>query len=335
MKDDVDYVLHIHISPPGRSAETVLDPISVSTMENSAQPLTQETVTMPETSSIRSSTFPQVESGAPSEDLMESGPSSMRSSMSPDVESGVATENIRGSCQSSDNVVESHKHQDEKSGDVVHKLISSPHRMSTAMEDFLTSMVSDDGGNRTALFMEGHHQITSGAESIFETSFDLTEERLRRLFNLFDKDHSETITYDEMKNGLKYHGLGSFAEDEPTFDQLMRHLDKDNSGNVTFEEFSEGIRLLMLRSLLQSAIATHGNEKNLGIDDAVVTEIIDYNPTRLERSVLEGLGQDTTEIIPSSSVTRLNVIDFFFSDRPKWIDVRWINITGTLLVSMM
>jgi hypothetical protein len=287
---------------------------------------------MPETFSVRLSTSPDLESGEPTDDMMQPNQSATQPS---DVESGAATNEMMGSRQTADIVAESPNDQDEKGGDVVRKLISTPHTMTNAMEDFLSSIASADDGVRTAPFMEGQHRISNGVESIFETSFDLTEERLRRLFNLFDKDQSQTITYEEMKHGLKYHGLGSFAEDEATFDQLMRHLDKDDSGNVTFEEFSEGIRLLMLRSLLQAAMATNGNDKNLGIDDAVVTEVIDYNPTRLERSVLEGLGQDTNDIIPSSSVTSLNVIDFFFADRPQWIDVRWINITGTLLVSMI
>jgi Ca2+-binding EF-hand superfamily protein len=275
-------------------------------MKSSAtQRQARESVTMPEISSIRSSTSPDIECGS-------------------------------ASITSDHYVKESTNDKDDDSGKAVLNMTSSPqpHRMSTAMEDFLSTMTTDDGGVRPSPFMEGHHRISKGLESIFETSFDLTEERLRRLFNMFDKDKSGSLSYDEMKHGLKYHGLGSFAEDDTTFDQLLRHLDKDGSGSVTFEEFSEGIRLLMLRSLLQSAMAIHGDEKNLGVDDAVLTEIIDYNPTRLERSVLEGFGQDTKGIIPSSSVTSLNVIDFLFEDRPEWINVRWINITGKLSVSL-
>ncbi|KAL3918307.1 MAG: hypothetical protein SGARI_007502 [Bacillariaceae sp.] len=130
-------------------------------------------------------------------------------------------------------------------------------RVSQALEDFLYTSLSpdDDGGGGSSSRTSNidwddrsppslhptQHRISNGTGSIFETSFDLTEERLQRLFDLFDKDQDGNISYEQMKNGLKYHGLANLSDDA-TFNQLMLYLDRDKSGDISFEEFSEGIR---------------------------------------------------------------------------------------------
>jgi hypothetical protein len=155
--------------------------------------------------------------------------------------------------------------------------------------------------------------------SIFETPFDLTEARLRTIFDMFDTDGSGAMSYDEMKKGLEYH-VGSalsnaVAAERGSFEQLLSYLDADGSGDVTFEEFSEGIRLLMLRSLLRTAIRQE-RKKETGGRDSVVTEVLDYNGTRLERHVVEGFGrQGTMDLRTSTSVEGISVRDFFFADR--------------------
>jgi hypothetical protein len=155
--------------------------------------------------------------------------------------------------------------------------------------------------------------------SIFETPFDLTEARLRTIFDMFDTDGSGAMSYDEMKRGLEYH-VGSalsnaLAAERGSFEQLLSYLDADGSGDVTFEEFSEGIRLLMLRSLLRTAIRQERRNEAEG-RDSVVTEVLDYNGTRLERHVVEGYGrQGTMDLRTSTSVEGISVRDFFFADR--------------------
>jgi hypothetical protein len=190
------------------------------------------------------------------------------------------------------------------------------------MEDFLYASLSTSGDDGVedykawanaapAPLQPSQHRISNGAGTIFETSFDLTEERLQRIFNLFDKDASGSISYEEMQHGLKYHGLDSLSDDG-TFGQLILYLDRDKSGDISFEEFSEGIRLLMLKSMVRTAVANH--RKDEGYEDSVVTEIFDYNAERLERKILEGLGQDTRDISTSLNVHSLNVTDFFFAE---------------------
>lgn len=160
---------------------------------------------------------------------------------------------------------------------------------------------------------------------VLETEFDVTEERLRRLFNVFDLDQDGRISYDKLRRGLDYHTTSfESSVDEESFQVLLHHLDMDNSGDISFEEFSEGIRLIMLRSLFCTVASANID------DNSILTEVFDYNSQRLERLIVAGFRQrrqvDVTAT--SSTVSTMSVQDFFFSHRPEWITMRWINITG-------
>jgi EF-hand domain pair len=192
-------------------------------------------------------------------------------------------------------------------------------RMPVAMETFLFQAL-DDKGQADG---RGSDHTSEGEEfdSIFETEFDVTEERLRRLFTMFDMDQDGKISYANLRKGLEYHTTTFESHlDEASFEQLVNHLDMDKSGDITFEEFSEGIRLMMLRSLFRKVVIAKS-------DDSVVTEVFDYNARRLERSIVEGFGQQG-DVRTSCSVLPMSVQEFFFVGRPDWIAVRWINITG-------
>jgi calcium-dependent protein kinase len=57
---------------------------------------------------------------------------------------------------------------------------------------------------------------------------------LKELFKMIDTDNSGTITYDELKNGLKRVGSDLM---EPEIQALMDAADIDNSGTIDYGEF--------------------------------------------------------------------------------------------------
>ena len=137
---------------------------------------------------------------------------------------------------------------------------------------------------------------------------------------MFDTDNSGTMSYEEMKKGLAYHSgsplTHALGADQGSFEKLLSYLDVDGSGDITFEEFSEGIRLLMLRSLLRTAIKQEQKMGGTQGQDSVLTEVLDYNGERLEQHVVEGFGrQGTTDLGMSTSVEEISIRDFFFADR--------------------
>jgi len=165
---------------------------------------------------------------------------------------------------------------------------------------------------------------SEGGSSIFETTFDLTEDRLRRLFNLFDADNDGTISYEELKLGFAYHdgtGFGMSKLDDRAFLGLIQYLDADKSGEISFEEFSEGIRLLMLRTILQQVARSERNKYS------VLTEVFDYNSVSLEQYLLKGIGHAKEAKTPFAVPTK-SLMDFFLHERGDGVSVRWINITG-------
>ncbi len=196
------------------------------------------------------------------------------------------------------------------------------------LKDFLFDSWTIDSYQRAPFVST--ESIKEEPESIFETTFDLTEDRLRRLFDLFDKSNNGLITYDELKLGFKYHAadFGMSNLDNRTFLALINYLDADNSGEITFAEFSEGIRLLMLRSILQQV-------NRSGSTDAVITQVYDYNITRLERYALQGQGQLEQARSPVAINKSKPLVDFFLHERGYEVSVRWINITGKKASNIM
>jgi Mg2+ and Co2+ transporter CorA len=219
-----------------------------------------------------------------------------------------------------------------------------------ALEDFLFNSLypaeADDGngnqngglGRQAASMRQASSagNIDSGEElgSIFESSFDLTEDRLMKLFEIFDEDNSGNISYEELKVGLSQHGaeLGSSQPlDDRSFLRLVQYLDADNSGEISFAEFSEGMRLLMLRSILKAASKSAKNK------DTTLTEFIDYNRSGLKRSVLEGIGlvKSSRASFVELNVNSMSLMEFFLVQRKEEISVRWINITGKKASNIM
>jgi Mg2+ and Co2+ transporter CorA len=220
--------------------------------------------------------------------------------------------------------------------------IAENQETAAALADFLFTSLSpaetDDGnGRKHGIKMErmpsaGNMDSGEGLGSIFESSFDLTEDRLMKLFKIFDDDNSGNISYEELKIGLSQHGAELWSSqplDDRSFSGLVQYLDADNSGEISFAEFSEGIRLLMLRSILKAASKSAKNK------DTVLTEFFDYNISGLERRVLEGTGLVKSSIALSHGVNSMSLMEFFLVQRKEEISVRWINITGKKASNIM
>ena len=66
----------------------------------------------------------------------------------------------------------------------------------------------------------------------------MQEEKLKEAFDLFDLDHSGTITIDELKKILGNGGAseGDTIEDKE-WEMILDEVDEDGNGEIDFEEF--------------------------------------------------------------------------------------------------
>jgi len=202
--------------------------------------------------------------------------------------------------------------------------------LSHALQDFFSVVggvtstpINTDGLTDGGLVARSTESYSSSVDEedtlIFESKFDLSEERLRYVFDKFDTDEDGKISYDNLRRGLEFlAGLRDSTTlfSDRSFDDLMAFLDTDGSGDVSFTEFSEGILLLMLRALFYSDDA----QGRVGVP----FEILDYDITRLERKTV---GRRREGGPTSSSSTEEHNLEeragFFFNRRPDWIHTRW------------
>lgn len=63
---------------------------------------------------------------------------------------------------------------------------------------------------------------------------------LTRTFRMIDEDHSNTVTYDEMKKFLKAYFTVDELTDQEVF-VVMRYFDSDGEGRIDYNEFAEKI----------------------------------------------------------------------------------------------
>jgi len=72
-----------------------------------------------------------------------------------------------------------------------------------------------------------------------DSSQILQEEKLQELFNMFDVDHSGTITADELKKVLGRNSQGTSGNemDDNEWDKMIEEVDRDGNGEISFEEF--------------------------------------------------------------------------------------------------
>ena len=169
---------------------------------------------------------------------------------------------------------------------------------------------SDDDGN-------GHtsNHPKAGSSSIFESSLDLTPERLRFVFSIFDSDKDDRIDYDSLRKGLDL--AGNSVDDEESFQKLVKYLDIDQSGDISFEEFSQGMRMLMLRDLYKRTSSTSTSDLDI--------EMMDYNTVRQEHYIVNG--KDTED----GKIKSISAKNFYFQERPDWVQTRWIAVRNSPL----
>ena len=175
---------------------------------------------------------------------------------------------------------------------------------------------------------DAFHGDTNGVSSIpgasspfiFESSLDLTPERLRFVFSIFDTDQDDRIDYDSLRQGIDF--AGNSVTDEESFQKLIECLDVDQSGDISFEEFCDGMRLLVLRDLYRR---THGKEGDGTALNNVDIEMLDYNTIRLERHVVG------RPVVEGGSIKSMDAKDFYFQERPDWVQTRWIVVRNSPL----
>ena len=178
-------------------------------------------------------------------------------------------------------------------------------------------------------------------ESIFETSLDLTDERLKYIFESIDIDGDGRISYSELRKGLEIHtssifsggqdiasvgGPDPLAEPqtrplftEESFNALVQFLDQDGSLDITLQEFSTGLRTIMLQLLLQEPPPPSSSSGPA----SSALEVLDYDAHRLVRKdVLPGTTIDT------GNLHLMSTSDFYLQKRPPWVKTRWINVYG-------
>ena len=83
--------------------------------------------------------------------------------------------------------------------------------------------------------------------------FDSSHRGLLRVFNLFDRDHDSTVTYEEIGTGLRQQGLfsnGNSPEAIAAFQELWRLV--ENNGAVRPPEFLWALKTLRLAAVMSS-----------------------------------------------------------------------------------
>ena len=118
-----------------------------------------------------------------------------------------------------------------------HGSVRMPHMIEKFLYESLLAPEDEHSTTRSSSDHPSEHGVvvgdgvtTSNSSSslgnvVFESTFDMTEERLRRLFSLFDTDKDGRVSYDELKRGLAYQTTQGDLMDEASFQNMLRYLD--------------------------------------------------------------------------------------------------------------
>lgn len=91
--------------------------------------------------------------------------------------------------------------------------------------------INDNGNIDYSEFMIAHLNVATMIQ----------EDKLKEIFNLFDIDHSGTITAEELKKILGAKGNKKDDIDDNEWDKIIDEVDKDGNGEISFHEFKEMI----------------------------------------------------------------------------------------------
>ena len=139
------------------------------------------------------------------------------------------------------------------------------------------------------------------SSTIFETSIDLTPERLEFIFHSFDGDSDGKISYEALRKGISVWADDSETNlDDHEFKDLCNRLDADQSGDITMSEFENGLRMIALRRLF------HVNVKGSPM------VVRDY---------------DSVQLVVSAIQTSEEHHSFHTGKRKEWVKNRWIDAT--------
>jgi len=89
----------------------------------------------------------------------------------------------------------------------------------------------------------------------------LGDDKLQEVFNLFDLDHSGSITADEIKKIL---GSGKRVSDieDNEWEKIIDEVDIDGNGEISFDEFKDMIYRLFSIKIEQESNNMNNNEQN-------------------------------------------------------------------------
>jgi Mg2+ and Co2+ transporter CorA len=141
---------------------------------------------------------------------------------------------------------------------------------------------------------------SKSSTSIFETFFDLTPERLDFIFQSFDTDEDNKISYESLRKGISvWADESQNLINDREFKKLAATLDSDASHDITKEEFGNGLQMIALRRLF-----------SLSLPKPSELTVLDY---------------DATKLISHTVSTKEQQLLFFHQKREAWVKCRWID----------
>jgi Mg2+ and Co2+ transporter CorA len=143
---------------------------------------------------------------------------------------------------------------------------------------------------------------TNPSTSIFETSIDLTPERLDFIFQSFNPNTDDKISYASLREGISVWALSSTPLNDQEFTKLVTGLDSDGSSDISREEFGNGLQMIALRRLFSASLAKQGSYMT----------VLDYNAIKLSSKSLHSIPEHQ---------------EFYHQKRENWVKNRWIDTT--------
>lgn len=192
---------------------------------------------------------------------------------------------------------------------------------------------------------EGMEDEATREHGVFESFFDLTQPRLKAIFDALDsasKDQMDGVAdFKHLRRGLIDAGVK--VEDEGTFARLVKEVDQDLDGGLTFQEFESVVQSLKMAYLIKSRTpeevmtscylvippnkraevehlyALDTSSENGGSEDE------DFVTTIPNTRVLD---YGVAKVLTRSPIDYDSLLAFYYGARPEWTTTRWIDVTS-------